>query len=74
MVMTNAHTHTQIHIKGQVAQNLVEINGHTKIRTDKDDFIIFLAIAISNKSVLSQLRMLTTWHCPQSLAAAAAID
>jgi len=27
-----------------------------------------------NKSVFSYLRMLTTWHCPHSPAAAAAID
>jgi len=27
-----------------------------------------------NKSVFSNLRMLTTWHCPHSPAAAAAID
>ena len=30
--------------------------------------------AVTNKSVFSYLRALTTWHCPHSLAAAAAAD
>jgi len=43
-------------------------------RRDTTDRITMSTNAVGNKSVFSHVRMLTTWHCPHSPAAAAAID
>jgi len=58
----------------QVRRRSAAIAGSVTLRADGGGSIQTCFLSEKNKSAFTCQRTLTTWHCPRSLAAAAAID